>query len=615
MTGLYRDNPFALLGLRATADGRQVRRRIEELDIQIRLGASLDGLDSDRLRQLRQLVESPAERFQAEMFWLHSDPTAPSPDLNNAASIDAEIQLLLRKAGESAGLDRLLTTHDVAVLRHAAWVDAWNKAPSEMTLAGLQLAHTDWLEALLSPDLERYFEARRQQLGAPSIDIQRTAADQILRSIAVLAADAIDQRNLRGAAALVAFMRRSGLPSSGSEEAVEEATKSLRGEISRGLLALSAAREGERPPEDIVRSERESLVNYVLGPLGRYVLTDPAFTDDALRDRVALAARLVSIDVYNKLGDAPLATALLDHALSIARSTSTLSQLAADIAQVRYQHHSTAAVTAFDAGSSAAAAAHAEIAEEYAESPDTRVQMSTLAGAARKRALAAGINSGKAAILASFDSVRERLAADVARATQFQVISYGREAAPAPTSVQPPQPKSSSSRGRWVAVAAGVLILLIVGVANANSTATRNRPATQAPAVPRAPTQTSAVTRAPAILPPTTPRVTVPPVNTCRDQVRAMESQLTSMESDINAVENQLRSLKSEIESLRSQIRSIEAQYPRGIPSSIYSSYSAMISRLNALVDDHNGRLPRYKSQIADYDALLERRNALARSC
>jgi len=50
----------------------------------------------------------------------------------------------------------------------------------------------------------------------------------------------------------------------------------------------------------------------------------------------------------------------------------------------------------------------------------------------------------------------------------------------------------------------------------------------------------------------------------------------------------QVLSLQSELNSLGVQIRSIEAQYPRGIPSSIYDSYVAMVNQYNSLVSRRN---------------------------
>lgn len=603
MTRLYTDNPFALLGLRATADGRQVRRRIEELEVRLRLGSGTGGLDPDRLRQIRQALESPVDRLNAEVFWLHVDPDEPSPELDTE-SLNAEILRLLQRGLHASGLERTLITHDLAVLRHAAWLDQWQRTPDAATLSGLQLAHTDWVEALLSPDIERYFQERRQVLEAPPLDIQQAASERILHSIAEVTSDAIDRRNLTTAVGLVALMRRTQLPVTSHSDAVADATKSLRGQIARGLQALSAVRETDEVAGDKLRFEREALLNGVLGPFARYLRVDPTFSDDALRDRVALAARLVSVNVYNSAGDADLAGAILDHSLSIAGSTPAMSQLAADLAQVRYQHHSAAATAAFDTGASAAAAAHAELAEEYASSEEQRALVRALAGAARRSALPSGVAAAKTAILEVQTAARQKLRSEVERAERFEQVSYAAERPARSEPVELPRATGSDSRGKWVAAAIAILILLLVGAANGSSTANRSSTATQAPSATGGFSQPAGGTRAPT-----------QQVSSCSAQIRSMDAQLGTMESDLERLERRLRNMRDEIDSLDSEIRSIESRYPRGIPSSIYPHYSYSFDRRESLIDDYNSTLGRYKSDFDDYELLVNRRNSLARSC
>jgi len=50
----------------------------------------------------------------------------------------------------------------------------------------------------------------------------------------------------------------------------------------------------------------------------------------------------------------------------------------------------------------------------------------------------------------------------------------------------------------------------------------------------------------------------------------------------------QVLSLQSQLNTLGAQISAIEAQYPRGIPSSIYASYVAMVDQYNSLVSRRN---------------------------
>jgi hypothetical protein len=603
LTNIYRQNPFSLVRLRATADSRQIRRRIEELDVEIQLGSKPNGLDDDGLRRVRQLLESPVDRFNAELLWLHSDPERPSPVLGAAAvdGITSEIQLLQNSIRSYSGANKILATHDLAVLRHAKWLEAQDGSPTNTEDSYLRLAIADWQEALSSPDLIRYFESRRQLLGVPPVEIERTISDQVLNSLALVASSRLDRRAIDDAASLIAVIRSSGLDSDAVDKAADQTTKSVRGEISRGLSELVALDEDVIPVATFIRTRRELLVNAVLAPLARLETLDPSSVDDALRDRVGVATRSVAVDVYNKASDAAIAAALLDFAMATSRSTSTVSQFAAERATVCYQHHSAKAVRAFDSGFWALAAAHAEIAEEFAPTNEAQSQMHSLGSTAGQRALPLGVNGARAAIGELFDGARQRLTADVVKAARFEPVSYVVEpvayAEPPGAAVQPQR----SSRGRWVA--AGVLGLILVGgFANANTRSTSTTPTVTS--------QPAGATRTPQFITPT-----VAPAAACRNQIRSMDLQLTLMETDITSRENELEATKGQIESLRSQTKSTETLYPRGIPSSIYPSYSASIDRLNAMVADYNRGLATYKARLAAYNELVDRRNALNRSC
>lgn len=513
MSNLYRDNPFARLGLRAVADAREVRRRIEEAEIRIRLGSHARGLEADRLREISRLLESPSDRLEAELLWLHTGPREASPDPRNAASVATEIERLMQAALTAAGQERVLITHDLAVLRHAAWLEESDRTAGQTNLAALQLAYTNWSDALLAPDLERYFAERSEMLGAPKVDAMARAGAQILRSIAQAAEKALENHDLVGAAGIVAVLKRGELPGSAPHVAAG-ATASLRGEIGRGLAQLTAIREGEGAASDAIRSAREVLVNSVLGPFARYELVDPHFQDDALRDRVALAARQVSVDAYNKTDDANLASAILEHALSIAATMPMVSQLAIERAQVRFQFHWASAIASFDTGAAVAAAAHAELADEFAGEDKQRVAARALADGARKRVLPAAVTPAKAAIADSFLRTYETLKADIGRAMHFQPVSYAHTARLIPTPVPTVRSSPPSSSRRWVAVAGGVLLLAFIANANARPSST---PAASTFAAATRSTTTSATAR-PSTQPPVV--TTAPPTRPSVAQIR-----------------------------------------------------------------------------------------------
>lgn len=603
MSDLYSSNSFARLGLRADADTKEVRRRIEELDVQAKLGASSFGLGADDLRQIRQQLESPSERLRAELFWLHSTALTRVPSTSDAPGLTAAIAQLVSSASVHGSRDRPLAIHDLAVLRHAQWLQGQTESVAPESLSELRLALADWAETLESPDFDSYLESRSVRLGTAKLDVAAVAATEIVNSIAGVIAFAIDHRKVHEAAALVEILFSSGLPSAAVTEGIAEGTRSLRGEVLRGLSAVAVASQTEAQADAKLCMKREALVNSVLGPFGRYRLIYPGSGDDVLSDRVALACRSVSIDVYNETQDAALVSAMLDLALETARSTSTTTQVAADGALVRYQHHAAAAVRAFDEGVFAIAAAHAELAEEVAASHEDQLQMSGLAAASRKRGLAPDVVAHtRSAISKPYDLAKEAFRRDVDAAVRYETISYvplAKVELPSPT----PVVSQKSSSGKWVLAAVVGALLLAVGVASANSGPSRSASAT------------------PVVTFPTAGRTAQPPPQTtsrgtsCSTQVRAMDGQLTQLKPDLTDLERQLDLMNNQIESLRRQIRDTEAVYPRGIPSSIYPSYSSSVDRLNALVADYNRRLATYKSRLADHNELVDRRNALARSC
>ena len=67
--------------------------------MQIQLGTSPGGFDTDGLRRVRQLLESPADRFAAELLWLHSDSLEPLPNLADPAIVAAGVQILQAAGG------------------------------------------------------------------------------------------------------------------------------------------------------------------------------------------------------------------------------------------------------------------------------------------------------------------------------------------------------------------------------------------------------------------------------------------------------------------------------------------------------------------------------------
>ena len=97
-----------------------------------------------------------------------------------------------------------------------------------------------------------------------------------------------------------------------------------------------------------------------------------------------------------------------------------------------------------------------------------------------------------------------------------------------------------------------------------------------------------------------------PPVDACVARKSALQTEIPQVRAGAAALARRLETDAATLSSLRSQIEAIERQYPAGVPSAIYGSYSAMIER-------HNSLLAAYRAGYAEYDALVDRGTALVR--
>lgn len=105
-----------------------------------------------------------------------------------------------------------------------------------------------------------------------------------------------------------------------------------------------------------------------------------------------------------------------------------------------------------------------------------------------------------------------------------------------------------------------------------------------------------------------------------KQRLASEESAIRAMETSLQTEERTLDGLSSSIASSAARIEYLERQYPYGIPSSVYSSYSLAIDNHNLLVADYNARIEgyqpafsRYESAIVRYNQLVEEANAAAK--
>jgi hypothetical protein len=101
----------------------------------------------------------------------------------------------------------------------------------------------------------------------------------------------------------------------------------------------------------------------------------------------------------------------------------------------------------------------------------------------------------------------------------------------------------------------------------------------------------------------------------CQRRVADLDGQLNALEADLRRQRADVEQLDAQLKLRKADVDMFEDAHPRGVPESIYRSYT------NA-VDDYNSALRHRRELALDYnagidrlDALQEQRNSLARTC
>ena len=586
MISLFATNPFYVFGIPATTDQRSIRRIIEERGIQLQLGLNSGGLTQELLRSFRQTIETPRLRATAELFGFHlADPSAPTEHL----------ALLRERAQGANGLERTLLFHDVALAAHLAW--ALTEVASPAGVEALRISLSAWRPVLREPGFCEYV-AERSDKASSGEELWQECAKALVQSVAEVAASFLFTKKLGSAVALVGVLRDAALPGDAIDKALRDITRDTRGEIATAIQRIGPRNEGTI---DDARLDEIVLINEILGPQRRLALLGFSQTNP---DELAGAIRTVSIQIYNRAQDPFVAVALLDAGLTVLDAPRLVSAFAADRATVLRQHHQERAVTAWQANQWAAAAAHATLAADVSNAEEVE-RFRTIAARAAASSSPKEVADWARRAQAPFDAERLATSRRIEAAAHFESWSgEGRAYTDpsgydfgAPVSAAAPRAGTAaaaarqSQRSRWIfaAIAAGLLLLAWANGSFAGSSGTR---ATSTPFQRATPTTAPCVSS----------------LATMKADITSAKTRLSSMESDLSAIEQRVTSLKRSIEST-------EATYPRGIPSSIYPSYSAQI-------DDYNRLLSQYKAQYNDYDALftqtdaaVSRYNALLATC
>ena len=99
-------------------------------------------------------------------------------------------------------------------------------------------------------------------------------------------------------------------------------------------------------------------------------------------------------------------------------------------------------------------------------------------------------------------------------------------------------------------------------------------------------------------------QIPAPARNACVDLKNALLAQLTTLKSQLAAGKAAIDASDASLVPLGAQIKTLEAKYPNGIPPDVYSTYTALVARYNALAATE-------RSQVASYNTLLAKSNSL----
>lgn len=586
------------------------------------------GVDPEAFSQIRQTLDDPAERLREELYWLHSSPDVVDPkiDLTSHAQVSGAAARLRAAAGRGIGRDQAIALHDLAVITYAHDVEE-GLSLDESTALGL------WAEVWASDEFWRYVgeraaDARDARLTESFIaGLRQDIPARVLAPVSDRAASFLDEEDIEGAARAVRALRRSGMPERDVDAAARRAVSPLRARVEGGieevarLRATLIASDGDSPGNRAAfRAIRLALVSGVLASYDRLRRVDP-FGDPGLADRVANEVRGVGISAFNVLNDWDTSYLLAREALNLARTPEALGALARDQATVARTYHQDRADRETVAKRNARAAAHFELAADYAEDESGREHLLSVARGAMLQAKLApdAVTSAKQAIsdelarqLEAFEEEIERTSTrGLAEPTVEEPPERPFAAAAARRPAARPGLRPASSR-RWIVAALAVVLLCGVGVWYATLRGSGgSRPSTAS---------ASAVTTSSAQQ--STPSTRTDP---------SAPTQQTSAEcAELDFLEASLTALRGQIRKARRAVRDIDArnarviatwesfleQHPeQSLSSSDYATYVRLRRDVRTYEKNRKDLVRAANSLISSYNSKLRRQGQLARNC
>lgn len=416
-------NAFRALGLPATATARETRRVIEEFAVLSSLGRGAV-LGPEALSQIRQTLDDPVERLRAELYWLHSPPDVVDPkiDLTSDVEVGAAVTRLQAVAGRGVTREQAIALHDLAVVRYAHGVENGRSADEASAL-------TSWADVWVSDEFWVYLAERAHQAHDARLTesflggLRRDLPAATLGPVGDRASSFLDASEVARASVAVRAIRRSGMPESDVEAAARRAVSPVRAQIEAGIEevnrirgTLSASAGDSVANRDAFKRARTVLVSEVLAGYERLRRVDP-ICEPALGDKVAAEVRGLGVRAYNVLEDWETAYLFARVALSLGRTAEALKDLARDQATAAGTYHQNLAHWATARRRRAEAAAHLELAADYAQDDDDRRHLLEIARGASARLRPDAVASAKRTISEALDGQVEALRREIEQAS------------------------------------------------------------------------------------------------------------------------------------------------------------------------------------------------------
>ena len=262
---LYRKNLFRVLQLRVTASARDVQRREERRQMELKIGnaqaSASDGPltltpppNEEALKVALQQLRTPVKRYLAELFWLWPSPNAADKTLALLEAGDLAGATKLWSSDLSAPDAQMIARHNLAVLVHMQALDAEaqsaNGKVSKSQADGCQIlwqrALVHWRDLLADDDFWRAASVRATAFNDPRLTtevvgaIREDLAPRLLSinvRIAITAAEQSDKATIGQHMKLVAA---SGFNEQQREDAIRIALEPLQEQIRQAIKTAKA---------------------------------------------------------------------------------------------------------------------------------------------------------------------------------------------------------------------------------------------------------------------------------------------------------------------------------------------------------------------------------------